>query len=169
MEPNALWVADITHVPTQTGAMYLAVVMDAFSRKIVGWSLDSRMESELVVKALSMAREQRRPQDVIHHSDQGSQYTSVDFGARCREWGVHQSMGSVGDCYDNAMCESFFATLECELFKRTSFCSMTDAREKIVNFIEGWYNTKRRHSSLGYLSPLNYERRYASDARQHAP
>ena len=156
--PDQLWVADITHVPTTQGAAYLAVVLDVFSRKIVGWALESHMESSLVKQALKMAMSQRRAQAVIHHSDQGSQYTCLEFGALCRKLGVSQSMGSVGDCYDHAMCESFFATLECELFKRVKFREQEHASTQIVSFIEGWYNTRRRHSSLGYVSPVEFER-----------
>jgi len=108
-----------------------------------------------------MALWQRRPSDVIHHSDQGSQYTSIDFGRRCREAGVRPSMGSVGDCYDNAMCESFFATLECELLDRRRFKTQSQARIAIFQFIEGFYNPRRRHSSIGYLSPVAFEHRFA--------
>ena len=113
--PNQLWVADITFIPTLTGFLYLAVVLDAWSRRIVGWSMANHLRTGLVLAALEMAIGQRKPIDVIHHSDQGSQYTALAFGGRCREAGVRPSMGSVGDAYDNAMCESFFATLECEL------------------------------------------------------
>ncbi|HDO52122.1 MAG TPA: IS3 family transposase, partial [Rhizobiales bacterium] len=112
-EPDRLWVADITYVPTWAGFLYLAVVLDAFSRRIVGWAMGHNLKAQLVLDALNMALTQRRPIDVIHHSDQGSQYTSVAFGLRCKKAGVRPSMGSVGDAYDNAMCESFFATLEC--------------------------------------------------------
>jgi len=122
-KPNQLWVADITFVPTAAGFLYLAVVLDAWSRKIVGWSMANHLRAELVVDALEMAIGPRRPGNVIHHSDQGSQYTSLAFGKRCKEAGVRPSMGSVGDAYDNAMCESFFATLECELLDRRRFAS----------------------------------------------
>jgi putative transposase len=156
--PNQLWVADITFVPTAAGFLYLAVVLDAWSRKIVGWSMASHLRAELVVDALQMAVEQRRPaSDVIHHSDQGSQYTSLAFGARCKEAGVRPSMGSVGDAYDNAMCESFFATLECELLERRRFASQAEARVACFSFIEGFYNPVRLHSALGYRSPIRYE------------
>lgn len=158
--PNALWVADITYVPTWAGFLFLAVVLDVFSRRIVGWAMATHMRTELIVDALRMATEQRRPNGVIHHSDQGSQYTSVAFGLRCREWGVRPSMGSVGDCYDNAMCESFFATLECELLARTRLRNPHEAEMRIFQFIEGWYNPRRRHSGIGYLSPITYERRH---------
>ena len=155
--PNQLWVADITFVPTASGFLYLAVVLDAWSRKIVGWSMANHLRSELVLDALEMAIGQRRPKTVIHHSDQGSQYTSLAFGGRCREAGVRPSMGSVGDAYDNAMCESFFATLECELLERRKFASQAEAKIACFSFIEGWYNPVRLHSSLGYCSPMAYE------------
>ena len=159
-EPNQLWVADITYIPTLVGFLYLAVVLDVWSRKIVGWAMSSRLNTSIVVDALAMAVEQRRPTDgVIHHSDQGCQYTSIEFGRRCRDAGVRPSMGSVGDCYDNAMCESFFATLECELLDRIRFADGKDAELAVFDFIEGFYNTHRRHSALGYLSPVAFERR----------
>ena len=155
--PNRLWVADITYVATWSGWLYLAVVVDVWSRKVVGWAMSTHLRTTLVIEALQMAVQQRRPQGVIHHSDQGSQYTSVAFGQRCREAGVRPSMGSVGDCYDNALCESFFATLECELLDRNTFHSPTEARQAVFTFIEGWYNPHRRHSAINYLSPNRYE------------
>ena len=109
-----------------------------------------------------MALEQRRPEGVIHHSDQGCQYTSLAFGRHCREAGVRPSTGSVGDCYDNALCESFFATLECELIDRCCFRTQADARREIFDYIEGWYNPHRRHSALNYESPMNFERQAAA-------
>ena len=154
---DKLWVGDITFVPTASGFLYLAVVLDAWSRKIVGWSMANHLRTELVLDALEMAIGQRRPGDVIHHSDQGSQYTSLAFGGCCREAGVRPSMGSVGDAYDNAMCESFFATLECELLERRQFASQAEARMACFSFIEGWYNPVRLHSALGYRSPMAYE------------
>jgi len=156
--PNMLWVADITYVPTWAGFLYLAVVLDAFSRRIVGWAMGNTLKAQLVLDALNMALGQRKPSGVIHHSDQGSQYTSIAFGLRCKEAGVRPSMGSVGDAYDNAMCESFFATLECELLDRRKFKTKAEARMAIFEFIEGWYNPARRHSALGYQSPINFER-----------
>ena len=156
--PDVLWVADITYVPTWAGFLFLAVVVDAFSRRVVGWSMANHLRTELVLEALNMALWQRRPGSVVHHSDQGSQYTSYAFGKRCREMGVEPSMGSVGDCFDNAMAESFFATLECELIDRRVFRTQAEARMAIFEYIEGWYNPHRRHSGLGYLSPLNFER-----------
>jgi putative transposase len=156
--PNQLWVADITYIPTRAGFLYLAVVLDVWSRRIVGWAMANHLRTELVLDALDMAVWQRRPAAVIHHSDQGCQYTSIAFGLRCREEGVRPSMGSVGDCYDNAMCESFFATLECELLAHRRFRTQAEARPAVFEFIEGWYNPRRRHSALGYLSPANFER-----------
>ena len=157
-KPDALWVADITYVPTWAGFLYLAVVLDAFSRRVVGWSMAHSLKAQIVLDAMNMAIGQRRPKDVIHHSDQGSQYTSIAFGLRCKEAGVRPSMGSVGDAYDNAMCESFFATLECELLDRRTFQTKAEARIAVFDFIEGWYNPGRRHSALGYLSPIDDEK-----------
>jgi putative transposase len=154
---DAVWVADITYVPTATRVLYVAVVLDVWSRRVVGWAMAEHLRTELVLTALDMAVQQRRPTAVIHHSDQGCQYTAIAFGARCREAGVRPSMGSVGDCYDNALCESFFATLECELLARRSWPDTTVARLAIFDFIEGWYNTRRRHSSIGYVSPTAFE------------
>jgi putative transposase len=168
-KPDLLWVADITYVPTGSGFLYLAVVLDACSRRIVGWSMATTLATRLVLDALDMALSTRRPAGVIHHSDQGSQYTSIEFGQRCREAGVRPSMGSVGDAYDNAMCESFFATLECELLDRRRFKSPAEARMAIFEFIEGFYNRRRRHSALGYLSPIDYEQRPAVDPEPHQP
>lgn len=162
--PDQLWVADITYVPTWSGFLYLAVVLDAWSRKVVGWAMAGHLKTELVLQALNMALGQRRPQGVVHHSDQGTQYTSVGFGLRCQEAGVRPSMGSVGDAYDNAMCESFFATLECELLARRNFRSHAEAKMALFEFIEGWYNPHRRHSALDYESPANYEKKYRAAA-----
>ncbi len=159
-EPNRLWVADITYIPTRAGFLYLAIVLDAFSRRIVGWSMADHLRTELVLDALEMAVGRRKPRDVIHHSDQGSQYTSLAFGSRCREAGVRPSMGSVGDAYDNAMAESFFSTLECELLARRRFHSRPEARMALFSYLEGFYNPVRRHSALGYRSPLVYEQEH---------
>jgi putative transposase len=160
--PNRLWVADITYIPTWSGFLYLAVVLDAFSRRIVGWSMATDLRSQLVIDALDMAIHQRKPVGVIHHSDQGSQYTSLAFGLRCKEAGVRPSMGTVADCYDNAMCESFFATLECELLARRRFKTQVEARMAVFTFIESWYNPHRAHSRLNYLSPIDFEREHAA-------
>ena len=162
--PDRLWVADITYVPTWSGFLYLAIVLDVWSRRIVGWAMANHLKTELVLDALDMALAQRRPESVIHHSDRGCQYTSYAFGKRCREAGVVPSMGSTGDAYDNAMAESFFATLEREVLNRRRFRSQAEARMAIFQWLEGWYNPHRRHSALGYLSPINYERRMLSKA-----
>ena len=158
--PDRLWVADITYIPTQSGFLYLAVVLDAWSRRIVGWAMATHLRTELVLNALNMAIGQRRPEAVIHHSDQGCQYTSIAFGKRCQELGVRPSMGSVGDCFDNAMCESFFASLECELIDRSTFRSRREARIAVFHWIEAWYNPLRRHSGIDRMSPVNFERRH---------
>jgi putative transposase len=160
--PNQLWVADITYVPTWSDTLYLAVVLDVWSRRIVGWSMATHLRTELVLEALNMAIAQRQPTAVIHHSDQGTQYTSITFGMRCRDAGVRPSMGSVGDCYDNALCESFFATLQCELLDRRTLHTPAEARAAVFAFIEGWYNTRRRHSALDYESPLRFEEAHQS-------
>ena len=160
---DQLWVADMTYIPTWTGFVYLAIVLDAFSRKVVGWAMGQRMTADLVIAALHMALHTRRPQSVIHHSDQGSQYTSIAFASRRREMGVRPSMGTVGDAYDNAMAESFFATLECELLDRRSWKSKAEARTALFTWIEGWYNPRRRHSSIGQLSPMNFESKHDAD------
>ena len=156
---DRLWVADITYIPTWAGFLYLSVVLDVWSRRVVGWSMATHLRTELVLAALNMALQQRRPEGVIHHSDQGTQYTAIGFGLRCREAGVRPSMGSVGDCFDNALCESFFATLECELLERRTFRTQAEARMAVFEFLEGWYNPRRRHSALGYLSPVEFEKR----------
>jgi len=156
--PDQLWVADMTYIPTWSGWLYLAMVLDVYSRKIVGWAIDTNMRTELILDALQMAVTQRQPRGVIHHSDRGSQYTSYAFGKRCQEAGIMPSMGSVGDAYDNAMAESFFATFEREVLNRRRFKSQAEARMAVFEWIEGWYNPHRRHSGLGHRSPVNYER-----------
>jgi putative transposase len=166
--PNRLWVADITYIPTGAGFLFLAVVLDAWSRRVIGWAMETHLRTELVVAALDMALAQRRPTEVIHHSDHGCQYTSLAFGQRCRVAGVRPSMGSVGDAYDNALCESFFATLECELLDRHRFRTHIDARLAVFDFIEGWYNPRRRHSALDYLSPMIFERTHRTGDRPEA-
>ena len=158
--PNRLWMADITYVPTWQGFLYLAVVLDAFSRRVVGWAMADHLRTDLVLDALEMALWNRRPPPgLIHHSDHGCQYTSLAFGRRCRQAGIALSMGSVGDCFDNAVAESFFASLECELIDRCRWRTHTDARMAVFDYIEGFYNPRRRHSALAYLSPVEYERR----------
>ena len=142
-------------MPTWAGFLYLAVVLDVWSRKVVGWSMQTHLRSEIVLEALEMAVARRRPSgELIDHSDQGSQYRSVAFGKRCREVGVRLSMGSVGDCYDNAMCESYFATLEGELVNRQTLRRVEEARMANFEYIEGGYNGQRRHSGIAYQSPM---------------
>jgi putative transposase len=159
--PGEKWVADITYVPTWAGFLFLAVVLDVFTRKIVGWSMSANQNTGLVTNALHMALLRQRPNGVVvHHSDQGCQYTSYDFGRACRAAGVERSMGSVGDCFDNAMAESFFATLECELIDRSVFENRNQARMAIFEYIESFYNTWRRHSSIGNVCPDEFERRW---------
>lgn len=166
--PDRLLVADITYIATWAGFLYLAVVLDAWSRRVVGWSMATHLRTELVLSALEMALWRRRPEDVIHHSDQGCQYTSVAFGKRCQDAGVRPSMGSVGGCFDNAMCESFFATLECECLDRQRFKTQREARMAVFDFIEGFYNPYRRHSALDYESPVGYDTKRAESCRSIA-
>ena len=142
------------------------MVLDVYSRRIVGWAMETHLRTELILAAFDMAIAQRRPEAVIHHSDRGCQYTSYAFGKRCQEAGVMPSMGSVGDAYDNAMAESFFATLERELLNRRRFKSQAEAKMAVFEWIEGWYNPHRRHSALGYRSPVNYERAHAQAGRK---
>ena len=160
--PNQLWVADITYIATGAGFIYLAVVLDAWSRRVVGWAIAGHLRTDLVMDALDRALRSRRPRGVIHHSDHGCQYTSIAFGLRCREAGVQPSMGAVGDAYDNALCESFFATLECELLDRRRFVTRAEAELAVFDYLEGWYNPRRRHSALDYESPVRYERIHAA-------
>jgi putative transposase len=157
--PNRLWVADATYIPTWSGFLYLAIVLDVFSRKIVGWAMETQLRTELMLAAIDMAITTRQPRTgLIHHSDHGCQYTSYAFGKRCQEAGIMPSMGTVGDAYDNAMAESFFATLEREVLRRRRFKSQAEAKMAIFDWLEGWYNPHRRHSALGRRSPVNYER-----------
>jgi putative transposase len=160
--PNQTWSADITYVSTWEGFLYLAHVQDLFSRLIVGWSMADHLRAELVIDALEMGLHRRRPnRGLIHHSDQGCQYTAVLFGKRCANARIEVSMGSTGDCYDNAVCETFHATLKKEKIYRQSWRTRAEARAAIFQFIEGWYNPRRRHSTLAYLSPIEFERRHA--------
>jgi len=157
---DQLWVADITYVPTTEGWLYLATVLDAWSRRIVGWAMADTLRTDLVVEALTMAVWNRRPAvGVVHHSDRGAQYTSLTFSRRCRDAGVAPSMGSIGDAYDNALAESFFASLKTELLLRHTFATRKEARLALFDYIEGFYNSHRRHSALGFLSPAEFERR----------
>jgi putative transposase len=156
--PDRLWVSDITYVRTWEGWLYLSFVLDTYSRRIVGWSMSNNLRTEIVLDAVNMAIYTRRPSPgLIHHSDRGSQYTSVEFGSRLREAGLLPSMGSVADAYDNSMAESFVSTLKRELIHRHSWPSRQTARMAIFEYIEGFYNTHRRHSALGHLSPSEYE------------
>ncbi len=157
-EPNRLWCADITYVRTWEGWLYLASVMDLYSRRIVGWAITDHLRAELVIDALEMAVARRRPATgLVHHSDQGSQYTSLVFTRRCRSVGIEVSMGSRGDCFDNAALESFHATLKKDLIHRRSWPTKAEARTAVFDYIEVFYNRRRRHSLLGMLSPLEFE------------
>ena len=156
--PNVLWVADITYLRTGEGWLYLAAVQDAYSRQIVGWSMTRHIRATLVVDALKMALARRRPQPgLIHHSDHGSQYVSLAFGRAARDAGIAVSMGSRGDAYDNAVAETFFATLKKELVNRRSWPSRLELQSAVFEYIEAFYNRRRRHSTLGMLSPIAYE------------
>jgi transposase InsO family protein len=156
--PNRLWVADITYLRTWEGWLYLVAVQDVFSRRIVGWAMDNHMRTELVQDALQMALAQRRPAPgLIWHSDQGSQFVSLAFGQQARAAGIAQSMGSRGDCYDNAVAETFFATLKKELIYRRTWPQRAELRTEVFDFIEVFYNRRRRHSTLGMMSPADYE------------
>lgn len=156
--PDRLWAADITYARSWEGWLYLAFVLDAYSRKVVGWSMANHLRTELVLDALNMAVWNRRPAPgLVHHSNRGSQYASVEFGRRLKEAGLLPSMGSVADAYDNALAESFVATLKSELLHRRSWPTRERLRVAIFEYVEGFYNRKRRHSALGYLSPAEYE------------
>ena len=155
---NRVWVGDITYIPTREGPLYLATVLDLGSRRCVGWAMRDHMEVELVLSALRMAREARCPAaGLIFHSDQGSQYASVEYRTELTTHGMVASMSGKGNCYDNAVAESFFATLEFELLMKNDWPTREEARRAIFRYIETWYNRKRRHSTLGYVSPAAYE------------
>jgi putative transposase len=158
--PNRLWAADITYIRTWEGWLYLASVMDCYSRRIVGWAIADHLRAELVVDALEMAVTRRRPDErLVHHSDQGSQYTSLVFTQRCRAVGIDVSMGSRGDCFDNAVLESFHATIKKDLIHRRAWPTKAEARTAVFEYIETFYNRRRRHSRLGMLSPADFENR----------
>jgi putative transposase len=155
---NRVWVADITYIPTREGRLYLAAVLDLGSRRCVGWAMRDTLEEELALSALRMAREARRPAPgLIHHSDRGSQYAATEYSAELTAHGMQASMSGKGNCYDNAVAESFFATLEFELLMQNDWRTREDARRAIFRYIETWYNPRRRHSTLGYVSPAEYE------------
>lgn len=155
---NRVWVADLTYVPTREGFLYLATVLDLGSRRCVGWAMDDQMEVDLPLAALRMARDARHPAPgLIHHSDRGSQYCAKAYRAELMAHGMIASMSAKGDCYDNAVAESFFATLEFELIMQNDWRTKADARRAIFRYIETWYNRQRRHSTLGYISPAEYE------------
>jgi putative transposase len=156
--PNRVWLADITYIPTREGFLYLAFILDTNSRKVVGWSMAPHMRTELVVDALEMAIWRRRPvAGLVHHSDRGVQYTAISFGRRLEEVGIVPSMGRTGTALDNAMAESFIATLKTELVHRRRFLDREVARSAIFEYLEGFYNRRRLHSALGYKSPVSYE------------
>jgi putative transposase len=157
-EPDRLWVADITYVRSGEGFLYLAFILDVCSRKVVGWSMATHLRTELVADALGMAIARRKPSPgLVHHSDRGVQYTALSFGKRLEEAGIVPSMGGVGSAYDNALAESFVATLKTELLYQGGWPTRQDARTAIFEYIEGFYNTRRRHSALDYLSPAEFE------------
>jgi putative transposase len=163
--PDRLWVADITQQRTGGGWLYLAVVLDSFSRRIVGWSMADHLRTELVLDALDMAVAQRQPAPgLVHHTDHGCQYTSLAFGRRLQQAGLVASMGTIGDALDNAVAESFFATLECELLDRYDWPTRQALRTAVFDFIEVFYNRQRRHSTLDYLTPTDYEHQHRSPA-----
>lgn len=166
--PNVLWLADITYLRSWEGWLYLAAVQDAYSRRIVGWSMAEHMKAELVTDALNMAVHRRRPDaGLIHHSDQGSQYVSLGFGQAARDAGIAISMGSRGDCWDNAVAESFFATLKKELIHRQSWPTRRELSSAVFEYIEAFYNRDRRHSTLGMHSPTDYEQLlYAANTKE---
>jgi putative transposase len=155
---NRLWCADITYIRTWEGWLYLASVMDCYSRRIVGWAMADHLRAELVIDALQMAVTRRRPNvGLVHHSDMGSQYTSLVFTRRCRAVGIEVSMGSRGDCFDNAVLESFHASLKKDLIHRRSWPTKAEARTAVFDYVEAFYNRRRRHSTLGMLSPVEFE------------
>lgn len=159
-KPDQVWATDITYLRTWEGWIYLAAVQDLFSRKIVGWAMADHMRTELVTDAVRMAVHRRNPdKGLIHHSDQGSQFVSLKFGQLAGANGIARSMGHVGSAYDNAVAETFFATLKKELIHRRSWPTKTELRSEVFEFIEGFYNRRRRHSYLGWLSPAEFEHR----------
>jgi putative transposase len=163
---DRVWVADITYVPTQAGWLYLAVVLDLASRRVVGWAMKDTMQTALATDALEMAILQRNPEcGLVHHSDRGVQYASGEYRDQLARQGTVVSMSRKGNCWDNAVAESFFATLEWELIQRCDWRTRDEARTAIFKYLELWYNPRRRHSSLGYLSPVEYEQQLVSRAK----
>jgi putative transposase len=157
--PNEVWVSDITYIWTREGWMFLAAIMDLFSRRVVGWSMDSHIDQTLVLEALGMALRTRQPKPgLLHHSDRGVQYAGADYQEQLREFGILCSMSRKGDCWDNAVAESFFSTLKSELVHRVDYVSRSQAKASVFDYIETFYNPRRRHSALGYLSPVEHER-----------
>ena len=168
-EPNKLWVADITYLRTWEGFLYLAVVIDACSRKVVGWAMADHLQTELVLDAVGMAIFTRKPEPgLIHHNDRGSQYTAYDFGRTLRTSGILASMGRVGSAFDNAMAETFFATLKTELVYRRSWPTRHELEMEVFSYLEGFYNPRRRHSRLGNLSPTDYEQQLVTQKEASA-
>lgn len=166
--PSQKYVGDITYIHTEEGWLYLATVIDLFSRRVVGWALGARMTKQLVIDAMNQAIQQQRPlEGLIFHSDRGSQYASYDYQALLRKHGIRQSMSAKGDCYDNACAESFFATIKKECVHIKHFKTRSQAKLAVIDHII-WYNAKRRHSYLGDISPLNFEREYFENSRHHA-
>jgi putative transposase len=164
VKPNAAWAADITYIRTLQGWLYLAVVLDLYSRRIVGWATSARIDRQLVLRALAMGIDRRGPSaGLMHHSDRGCQYASWDYQRTMRQLGIACSMSRKGNCWDNAVVESFFSTLKTEMVHRTTFTDRSQAHSAVFDYIETFYNPKRRHSSLGYLSPMNFERRFPTE------
>jgi putative transposase len=163
--PDEVWVADLTFVPTEQGWLYLAVVIDLATRRVVGWGMGTTVSTALTTRALQMALEQRPHPPTLHHSDRGVQYASAEYGALLQAHGITASMSRTGDCWDNAVAESFFATLEWELIDGAKWRTRQEAMSAIFEYIEIWYNRKRRHSSLGYLSPAEFEAQLALTPR----
>ena len=154
--PNALWVADMTYLHTLQGTLYLAILLDACTRQVVGWAMSTAQTVELMMQALGRAAAKHRPRGTIHHSDQGSQYASRAYQTMCHRLGMRMSMGSVGDCYDNAMAESWFATLKREGLPHDEILSRRETKRQVIDFIEGYYNTRRAHSALAHETPNNF-------------
>ena len=161
--PNEKWMADITYIPTGEGWLYLAVILDVYARRVVGWAMRSRLQDQRTLATLDRALKQRQPSaPLLHHSDRGRQYTSATYQARLRHHGLRPPMSRAGNCWDNAVVESFFATLKTELIHHQSYATWEQARLALFEYIEGFYNTQRSHSSLGYISPAEFERRYVA-------